>query len=262
MGAAMAIGRLAMAVEAFKWIYENKRILAFLVFFGLCIACIVWCLVEHSKLDELRKVQFTPIRQVEGFQKIRAGRNSYKVHEDLENPEEAAQLMDKLNTTATTLIDYLLGKFNNPAALEHIVPSKRATVLRGIRDLKAKFKTASLEENIPSRSGGDTSYVIDKGEVFAMCLRDPKNNNKIDDKYNNLVFVLLHELAHIANFVSFGHDMPFWNMFKFLLQEATELGIYQPVNYKQTGSPCCGIVITYSPLFDGALSEWHASPPS
>jgi hypothetical protein len=192
---------------------------------------------------------------MEGFQNIQAGNNSYKVHEDLENPRQAAQIMDRLNTTAHTLIDHLVQKYNDPINMEKVKPVYQQIVKKGIEALKKNFRTANLEENLPSRSGGDTSYVIDKGDVFAMCLRDPKNNNKLDDKYNNLTFVLIHEMAHLAH-SGWGHPVEFWEIFRFLLKEAVAIDMYQSVNYKQTGSPYCGIVVSYSPLYDTTLKDY------
>lgn len=193
----------------------------------------------------------------EGFASIRAiSGNAYKIHEDLINPELAANTMDQLNTLATTLIDTLTIKYiKDPTGLRKIQPKYRTIVRKGIDSLKKNYKTANLEENLPARSGGDTSYVIDKGAVFAMCLRDPKNNNTVENKINNLMFVLLHELTHLFT-STFGHDELFWNNFKFLLQEAVEMGLYTPVDYKTTGSPYCGIIVTYSPLFDGSLKNY------
>lgn len=218
----------------------------------------LFILYQEKQMKHLRDIQFTHIPQMEGFQRIKAGNNAYKVHEDLSNPQDAAKLMDQLNTTALTLIEQIDMKYKDVQAVSALRPEARATVLNGIAAMKKNFRTASLEENLPERSGGDTSFVIDKGDVFAMCLRDPKNNNQLDTRYNNLVFVLVHELSHLA-YSGWGHPSGFWEMFKFLLHEATLLGLYTPINYKATGSPYCGIVITYSPLFDGSLASYYRS---
>lgn len=204
------------------------------------------------------KVAFTQ-KMIESFESIKVGSNSYKVHEDLINPKLAAETMDSLNTYAHRLIKKLNEKYNHDSrGIDIIKPEYRDIVINGIIDLTKNFKTANMEENIPERSGGDTSYVIDKGDVFAMCLRDPKKNNLVDvaNDMNELKFVLIHEMAHLFT-TTFGHDKLFWNNFKFILQEAVELGIYTPVNYKVDKQPYCGIVISYSPLFDRELSDYY-----
>ncbi len=209
---------------------------------------IIFSRCNHTELDQHEKV--------EAFASVRIGSNSYKVHEDLENPYKAAELMDQLNVTARTFIDRLKSKFT-PDKINNIHPQYRDRVTYCIDALQRNYRSANLEENIPERSGGDTSYVIDKGEVFAMCLRDPHQNNKLDDKkLNELTFVLIHELTHLGT-QTYGHDDLFWNNFKFLLQEAVKFGLYKPVDYKKVGSPYCGIVISYSPLYDPKLVEYH-----
>lgn len=196
---------------------------------------------------------------MEAFEMIRGGNNLYKVHEDLENPKLAAETMDTLNTTALEFISVLNAKYiNSSDGMRNIKPEYRDIVKKGIISIGKNFKTASLEENIPERSGGDTSYVINKGDTFAMCLRDPKNGNKVDvsNDMNELNFVLFHELAHLFT-STYGHDTLFWTNFRFLLIEATAANMYQPINYKKTKRPYCGIVISYSPLFDADLKDYY-----
>lgn len=198
-------------------------------------------------------------RIVESFESIKVGSNSYKVHEDLINPKLAAETMDSLNTYAHQMIKKLNDKYiHDSRGIDTIKPEYRDIVITGITELTKNFKTANMEENIPERSGGDTSYVIDKGDVFAMCLRDPKKNNVVDvaNDMNELKFVLLHEMTHLFT-STFGHDKLFWENFRFILQEAVEERIYTPVNYKINKQPYCGIVISYSPLFDKELSDYY-----
>ncbi len=192
----------------------------------------------------------------EGFAQVRGGEQFYRVHEDLENPEGAAETMDKLNIIANTMMGHLETKYSTEDKARYFIkPEYVETVLYGIAAMRRNYKAANLEENIPERSGGDTSYVIDKGSVFAMCLRDPRNNNKLDTKMNSLIFVLMHELTHLFT-KGYGHDAIFWNNFRFVLQEAANAGLYTPINYRTTGSPYCGIVISYSPLFDRKLANY------
>lgn len=193
----------------------------------------------------------------EGFAQFAVGSNSYKMHEDLNDPQQGAILMDKLNTVAHTLIDHLTAYYvTDPKGIEQIKPEWRRDVRNGIVSLKRNFVTAHMEENIPERSGGDTSYVVDKGDVFAMCIRDPKKDNKLEGNFNELSFVLIHEMSHLAC-AKYGHPVAFWRIFRFMLQEAANIGLYRPVEYSKTRPAYCGIVITYSPLYDLKLEEMH-----
>ena len=193
----------------------------------------------------------------EGFQSIKVGGNAYKIHEDLTDPYKAAETMDQLNGVAQRLIKHLTKKYIHEPAGYHLIKKEyQKIVMDGVKALKLNFKSANMEENIPERSKGDTSYVIDKGDVFAMCLRDPNNGNQIDSNFNALTFVLIHELSHI--FCSeWGHTSLFWHNFRFLLQEATDIGLYTLVDYKKHGSPYCGIVITYCPIHDKTLHDYR-----
>ena len=193
----------------------------------------------------------------EGFKSIRVGAHDFKVHEDLSDPKAAAELMARLNKTAKRIIYNLNDKFiNNPNGLALIKPEFKDRVHDGIIALTKNYTTPSLEENIPSRSGGDTSYVVNKGDTFAMCLRDPNNNNSLIQSYNELVFVLVHEMAHLFT-STFGHDFMFWANFNFILREATNAKMYTVVNYKADKQPYCGIQITYSPIFDTELPNYY-----
>ncbi len=193
----------------------------------------------------------------EDFVKVKVGANEFKMQEDLADIEAAAVKMSELNQTAKKLIYILNDKYiNNPNGLDIIDDKYKAQVRTGINDLTKNYTTPSLEENIPERSGGDTSFVIDKGDVFSMCLRDPKQNNKLEDDYNTLTFVLLHEMSHLFT-TTYGHDISFWSNFKFMLTEAIAAGLYTSVDYKRVAHPYCGINITYSPLFDHELPNFY-----
>lgn len=70
---------------------------------------------------------------------------------------------------------------------------------------------------------GNKSYTINKEKVF-ICLKD-RNNNYYDT--NMLVYVTLHELAHVIN-PTVGHDSSFHQVFDKLLLEAEKMKIYDP----------------------------------
>ena len=69
----------------------------------------------------------------------------------------------------------------------------------------------------------DKSYTINKHKVY-MCLKD--ENGKYYDE-NMLIYVLLHELAHVIC-DEVGHTPKFNKIFDELLNEAIKLNIYDP----------------------------------
>ena len=64
---------------------------------------------------------------------------------------------------------------------------------------------------------------------------------------NTILFVAIHELAHIMS-ESKGHTTEFWNNMNYLLKAAINLGIYQEVDYKQNPINYCGMEINNTPL--------------
>ena len=74
-----------------------------------------------------------------------------------------------------------------------------------------------------------------------------ENNDNLIDK-NTLMFVALHEMAHVAS-KSIGHNDEFWDNFAFLIGEAEKIQIYYPIDYSQKNAEYCGMTITSSPYF-------------
>jgi hypothetical protein len=107
--------------------------------------------------------------------------------------------------------------------------------------LKENFRPDNLKEGVDKP--GYTSYSINKGEEIVLCLR---TNNKMVD-LNTMMFVVLHELAHIAT-KSIGHTEEFWDNFKWILEEAINIGIYIKQDFKKEAVEYCGMTITSSPL--------------
>jgi hypothetical protein len=49
---------------------------------------------------------------------------------------------------------------------------------------------------------------------------------------------------------SIGHKQYFWQNFKFLLSNAKEANIYQPIDYKNNPKQYCGMTINDNPYYD------------
>jgi len=116
-----------------------------------------------------------------------------------------------------------------------------------VKKLVNNFNPTTIKETLPTSEY--TAYSENKGEKIAFCLNKKKsdNNNLIDS--NTLMFVAIHEIAHIMT-TSVGHTEEFWNNFKFLLENAVELKIYTPVDYKKEPEGYCGMDITDNPYYD------------
>ena len=71
---------------------------------------------------------------------------------------------------------------------------------------------------------GNKSYTINKEKIF-LCLKDENGEYY---PLNMLVYVLLHEMAHVLNTEDVGHTERFHQVFDDLLQKAKELGVFNP----------------------------------
>jgi hypothetical protein len=149
------------------------------------------------------------------------------------------QLKDAANLLATTakkckdLVDYVGKKYPDDKKVQRLVD---------------RFNPNTITETLPTSE--HTAYSENKGEKLAFCLNKKSNehNHKLIDP-NTLMFVAMHELAHIMT-ESTGHKQIFWQNFKFLITEAKEANLYTPVDYKKKPEPYCGMDITDNPYFD------------
>lgn len=92
--------------------------------------------------------------------------------------------------------------------------------------LTLKEKLSVIDEqftNLDIRESS-SSYTEDKSIIY-LCLKDEKG-----DYYpiNTLIYVILHELAHLLNREDFGHTEAFNKIFDKLLCKAASKGIYDP----------------------------------
>lgn len=152
----------------------------------------------------------------------------YRV-QSMPDKQDAADLLANMRAKLEQITEHLQKMFANDPRTERIV---------------VKFKPDKISEG--TNHGEHTSYSINKGEKIVFCLRSKDEKNKLVD-LNTMVFVALHELAHIAT-ESIGHTDEFWDNFRWLLQEALNIGIYKDQDFRSKPVPYCGIRITESPL--------------
>ncbi len=115
-----------------------------------------------------------------------------------------------------------------------------------VKMLVKGFNPKKICETLPTSTL--TAYSENKGEKIAFCLNKRKNETKLID-LNTLTFVALHELSHVMT-KSVGHKQDFWQNFKFMLENAKEANIYNPVDYKKAPQEYCGMNIHDNPYFD------------
>jgi predicted metal-dependent hydrolase len=155
---------------------------------------------------------------------------SYRV-QDLPDKQDAANRLSQVRTG----LDKILHEYRQPEYF-HDEPTQL---------LVQRLKIDHLMENdITSQY---TSYSENKGERIVLCLRDKTAEPYPLIDINTIMFVTLHEMAHLMT-VSSGHTQEFWTNFRRLLQDAMKAGVYTQVNYSRTPVEYCGMMITDSPL--------------
>lgn len=188
----------------------------------------------------------------------------YKVHKAHDDHEDAANILAEIHRRITKLIASLKKKYPDLQNIKHDIDREKNNHIDIIpitsdeklshehaRLLIERYDPRNMTENSPLNAQNYTAYTENKGEVIAICLRAKDATHTIHDP-NLIMFVVLHELAHVSN-QTIGHDDSFWRAFKWLLQEAVEAGIYKPDNYDKTPQRYCGLLIDYNPLWDRKL---------
>jgi len=156
--------------------------------------------------------------------------NRYCVRER-QKLELAADLLAKVTQKCKMLVEYMRQKYPDDPRVKRLVKG---------------FNPKKISETLPTSEL--TAYSENKGEKIAFCLNTTKTGNKLID-LNTLTFIAIHELSHITT-KSIGHKQEFWQNFKFMLENAVDIGLYNPEDYKQNPKEYCGMKITDNPYFD------------
>lgn len=188
-------------------------------FFILCILGL--CLYVYFSTDDFQLKCI--VSGVDG--------NKYCVR-DRNKLQEAADLLAKTTQKCKELVAYVSEKY----------PDKE-----NVKQLVKNFNPQKIIEILPTSAY--TAYSENKGQKIAFCLNIKKEGNKenlIDE--HTLLFVAIHELSHTMT-KSIGHKSEFWSNFKFMLEEAKEAKIHEPIDYSKTPQEYCSMKITDNPYF-------------
>jgi hypothetical protein len=167
----------------------------------------------------------------------------YFVHSRHENLITASDVFAQVNKTIDEFLNKLYLKYYN---------STDKIKKDAVNLLVSKYNPSSYRENSPNNLQKDTSYTINKGEIIAICIRSG-SDNEIHD-LNTILFVVLHELTHLA-IIDYDHPDDFWKTFKFILIEAEYLISYKSPDFYNYPVEYCGIKITYNPRYDSTLNS-------
>lgn len=147
---------------------------------------------------------------------------------------KSSKILSKLTKNLYILRNYLVlnkGKF--PEFKEYI-----ELLEEGFTNMRTTIHEGLDDTNL-------TSYSINKGEELVFCLKS-KRNGKYHDM-NLLMYVAIHELAHIAC-PEIGHGLLFTKIFKFLAEQAIKLKLYKYENYYDKPVEYCGMILSSTVL--------------
>jgi hypothetical protein len=213
--------------------------------------------------------------------------NNYNVHREYNDTKAAAVILQKLTEKTDILIEHLKNKYLQENDSSGVDPSKnnridviqsselfptsspsyenlyassmtsvavREFIQERVEQLMRNYSSDRIYEISPLNSAGVTSYAEDK-KTLILCLRKKEPNTRGEYELHDvdlLVFVLLHELSHMAC-ACWQHPTQFWELFKFMLMNASEAGIYTPVDFNKYPTTYCGLRLSYNPVFDNKL---------
>lgn len=158
----------------------------------------------------------------------------YYTVRDMPDKQSAADMLARIRQKVKKFYNYLLVTY----------PEKPQ-----IKQLRRNFKPEAHRLLEATPDADHVSYSVDKGSAIHLCLRH-RNSGDEDLVHENIImFVTLHEMAHVIT-PSRDHEPEFWNNFGWLLKEAETNGYYKHENFSAHPVQYCGIRITDAPVYD------------
>lgn len=148
--------------------------------------------------------------------------------------KDSANALAQINQRVTKLIEILENKYSQDSTKNYFISK-----------LKENYNPYMISE--AEVDPKFTTYTIDKNEM-RICLRTRDTQEKIYD-INLLMYVVLHELAHVCNYTQEGeaiqgHGPEFKRIFRFLVLEAIDSNLYVYTDYSKTPVNYCGLSLS------------------
>jgi hypothetical protein len=156
---------------------------------------------------------------------------------NLPDKQEAANRLARIRQRLCDLKDHIAAKYEKKPFVAQLV--------RNFTSSEDQFSESTPE-------AVHTSYTVDKEKVF-MCLRQRNAKEELVSE-NTLIFVALHEMAHMGT-STIGHSPDFWNNFAWLLTQAEALGVYTYTDFAAHPVEYCGVHITDSPTYKSGVAD-------
>ena len=148
--------------------------------------------------------------------------------------QTAANYLAIINAKINQLVDYMnLHNLPDPDTAKRLYH----------RWLECELKETNSHEK-------SAAYTLNKSSEIRLCIRD--QNGNFEDP-NVSMFVILHELAHVAS-ISYNHTEEFKNNFSYITHLASSLGLYKPDDFSKHPKTYCGVTINTSPCSENSCS--------
>lgn len=164
--------------------------------------------------------------------------NNYAIRKvgSIETKQNAADYLAMISENINILVNYMYA-----AELPDADTSIR---------LYNRWKTCELKET-PS-SERSAAYTLNKSTEIRLCIRDRHGNF---EDINTSMFVILHELAHVMS-IGFGHGEEFKQNFTYIVNIASNIGIYYPQDFNKNPTTYCGVEINTTPCSNQDSCEY------
>lgn len=160
--------------------------------------------------------------------------NNYYLVRNEQDKQQSSNILGKMRQNIIQLSDYLYNNIKDDGNKEY-----EQYIIRLHEKINDIIIVESTQDSIY------TSYSVNKGEQIVFCLRSKKNINNLHD-INLMMYVVLHEISHVACPVYDNHGPLFRKIFAFITTNAIKIGIYKKIDFDKYNEEYCGLMITSS----------------
>lgn len=160
--------------------------------------------------------------------------NNYYLVRNSADKNVAANMLARIKENIIKISEYLYNNRFNEKNKEYV---------EYIKLLYEKAPNIIIVES--SQDSEYTSYSVNKGEQIIFCLRSKNNVNILHD-FNLIMYVVLHEISHVACPIYDNHGPLFKKIFAFITTNAININIYKKIDFVTTPDEYCGLIINES----------------
>jgi hypothetical protein len=112
------------------------------------------------------------------------------------------------------------------------------------RRIRKRWNGKLYETAVEDHPEEALAYSVDKGRAIHICVID--SNGRLANT-NAMLFVAIHELAHVAE-TTYGHGPSFFETMKYLLEVADKVGVYHYQDHNSSFVSVCGRRLGHNPI--------------